>query len=72
MQYNIDRGFSKAAEKETNKLRFQVRNNLLPELDSLKDVLNKHGKKYVLDKFPELNDVIVNYDEIRKEAMKWA
>ena len=46
-------------------------NKLLPEMDELKNELNKKGRDVLLERHPSLIEIIDNYNEIQKELIKW-
>lgn len=58
-------------EKECLVLGRIVREKLLPELEELNAQINKHGAENILINYPDLADIIENYDEILLEANKW-
>ena len=68
----LKEGRTAEAKKEFNKIKYLVRNRLMPELNELEIQILKHGADAVLNIHPELIDIIDNKDDIRKEAEAWA
>ena len=71
IDYNKSKGFTKAVEKETNKIKCIVTNTFLPELDELKEQLVLKGKDEILKIHENLSYLIDNLDDIYKEIKKW-
>ena len=65
-------GRTAESKKEFNKIKYLVRNRLIPELNELDIQILKHGPEAVLNMHPELIDIIENRDTIRREAEAWA
>lgn len=68
---NKERGFLKQVQKELNMLHTIVTNKLIPELDELNITISKIGEKTIIETHPFLKEIINNYDDIYKEAIKW-
>lgn len=71
IEINRNRGLVKWVEKETNMLHNIVKTKLIPELDELKNVINKKGVQAVMMEYPDLKDIVENLEEIYKEAEQW-
>lgn len=71
IKYNQEKGFKKASEKETNKLRWIVEKYLIPELEELEKEVQRKGESEVKEKFPQVSFFIDNYDSIKKEVSAW-
>ena len=63
--------FFRQVEKETNMLRTIAKTKLLPELDELRNVIEKKGTEAVMMQYPDLTEIIENFDKIEKEAQRW-
>ena len=61
----------RAAEKEMNKIRDLLRRRLIPELDELEKELSRNGKNTIIERYPDLRDIIEGMSGIRKEIQKW-
>ncbi|WFR58255.1 tyrosine-type recombinase/integrase [Anaerocolumna sp. AGMB13025] len=68
---NYRNEYFRQVEKECLMLGRIVRDKLLPELKELKVQINKHGTDSILINYPDLVNIIENYDEILLEANKW-
>lgn len=64
-------GNTMAAQKEFYKLRDILHRRLLPELDALDNEIKNKGAAYVIEKYPNMLEIIHNEDNIRREAAKW-
>lgn len=71
IEYNKDNGFRKAAQKETNKIKYVVEQSLVPELDELKNEINRRGKETIIEEYPQLTEIINDFDRIYEEACLW-
>lgn len=71
IKYNKDNGFKKAYQKELNKLIYVIENSLLPELDELKNEIQRKGYEEIKIKYPQLSYIIDNYNEIYNEVISW-
>lgn len=70
-QYNKDNGYTKAYQKELNKLKYIIEHSLMPELTMLEDELNRHGEENVLEKYPQLTYIVKHLDSIKQEVQSW-
>lgn len=70
-EHNVAIGRRQAAKKELNKLEDLVRRRLIPELDELEVELGRRSVAYILEKHPQLSEIIPIRQEIRKEAELW-
>ena len=68
---NLEKGFKMQAQKEKHLVKEIVKNMLIPELDELKLEVDKHGSENIISRYPSLNMIVCNYDEICKEVFKW-
>lgn len=65
------RNHLKQVQKETNMLKTIINKKLLPELDELKKMLSKKNSNEIINKYPDLEEIILNYNDIYKEALGW-
>ena len=68
---NIERNHTKAARNELRKAQNVIRDCLVPELDSLDQQLGKLGRDGVIERFPDLEELVDNIDDVRKETEQW-
>lgn len=71
IKYNEEKGFRKAAEKETSKLKWIVEKFLIPELNDLKTEITNKGEFAIKQKYPQVTFFVDNYDSIYKEISSW-
>lgn len=71
VKHNKDNGFIRQSQKEQNKLNHVVKHSFLPELNQLKEVIDKKGLDWVKENNPNLEYIIDNYNDIVKEANEW-
>lgn len=71
IRINTDRGFLREAQKQCNMLRTIAGSKLIPELNELSAVIEKKGLEYILQNYPDLSDIITNYETVHKEAETW-
>jgi len=71
INYNQEKGFKKAVEKETNKLKYIVKKFLIPELEELNKEVKQKGEASVKEKHPQVSPFIDNYENIYKEVTAW-
>ena len=69
---NKQRGLFRQVQKEEHMLKHIAKTKLIPELDELKNVLDKKGYEAIVMEYPDLKDIIENLDEIYKEALSWS
>lgn len=69
--YNLLNGFKRQSEKEKSKISFLIKNRLVPEIEDLEKVLSLKGEAYVLEKHPNISDVVKHLSDIKKEVQKW-
>ena len=69
---NKQRGLLRQVQKEEHMLKHIAKTKLIPELDELKNVLDKKGYEAIVMEYPDLKDIIENLDEIYKEALSWS
>ena len=70
-KYNMDNGYTKAYQKEHNKLKYIIEHSLMPELIMLEDELKRHGEEDILEKYPQLTYIVNHLDSIKKEVQTW-
>lgn len=68
---NLDRGFTRAAEKELRKLKDFIERRFKPELNELNRLVNKHGLEAFCLEHPDLRKVATNINDIYKEVELW-
>lgn len=68
---NLDRGFTRAAEKELRKLKDFIDRRFKPELNELNRLVNKHGLEAFCLEHPDLRNVATNINDIYKEVELW-
>lgn len=71
MNHNNEKGFIRQAEREKNKLIYTIKTNLIPELQQLKEEIEKRGSADIINRHPHLEYFINNYAEIISEVKKW-
>ena len=64
-------GQLRAAEKELHKLKSLCNRRLIQELDELDKELSRKGESVILDKYPNLIDIIEHKSEISEEIALW-
>lgn len=69
--HNKKNGFIRQAQHEERKLRFIVSDRLIPELEQLKQQLQRKGSDYITNEHPYLEQFIEDYDNIYKEVSQW-
>ncbi|MFL0246572.1 tyrosine-type recombinase/integrase [Candidatus Clostridium stratigraminis] len=68
---NAKRGHKKQVQKELNMLKTIINQKIIPELDELKKEINKRGAQSILTDYPDLAEIIENFEEIYKEVEMW-
>ena len=68
---NLKRGFKRQAYKESLMLHTLVNQKLIPELDELKTEIIKKGNAPLIEKYPDLEHIILNLNNIYTEAKTW-
>lgn len=71
VQYNIENQYEQEAEKELYKAQFICKTLLLPELNELKELIERKGSDYIIQKHPEMETIINDMSNIEKEILKW-
>lgn len=71
LKINTANGFTRQAEKDRNMLRTLSKQKLLPELESLQKHLATEGSDAILQRYPDLADIISDFNSIYTEAQKW-
>ena len=70
-EYNVQAGFTNAADKEAFKLNFAINSELMPELVETRNELTKRTADDIIKAHPEMATVIDRLDEIEKEVKAW-
>lgn len=71
VEENRSRGHVKAARNELRKARNVIEGTVLPELESLDEQLERHGEAHVIDRHPQLRDVVRDRNSISEEVESW-
>lgn len=71
IKINRERGCIKQVQKNVNMVQSIVRNKLEPQIAELKRVIEEKGLSYVLERHPQMIDIVVNLDSIQKEIEEW-
>ena len=70
-QENLENGFTRAAQKELNKIKDFIRRRFKPEAEEMKRVIEKKGLETFCCEHPDLRHIASNIDEIFKEISLW-
>ena len=68
---DMRRGHIKAARNELRKAQNVLKTSLIPEIDSLEEQLENIGREGVLGRFPDLEELVDNLEEVKKEVEQW-
>ncbi|WPC42391.1 tyrosine-type recombinase/integrase [Clostridium sp. JS66] len=68
---NIERGHRKQVQKELNMLKMITTQKIIPELNELEKELLKKGAQRILLEYPDLVEIVENFDSIYKEVKSW-
>ena len=68
---NRKNGFTRQAQKETHRLANLISTKLVPELDELRKEVESKGVGTVLEQYPDLTEVVENFDDIYSEVTEW-
>lgn len=71
IEYNETCGYINAAEKEAYKLDTCLKTELLPELKEVKQELETHGALWIVERHPDVKDIIDNAEAIQEEIKTW-
>ena len=71
IEYNLVCEYKNAAEKEANKLKACLDNELIIEIRELQREIDVHGVTWVIERHPETKLVIENMDSIFEEISEW-
>lgn len=71
MNRNWQVGQLRAAEKERNKLRYIAKETLIPELIELKAMIARDGAEAILERHPNLKEIVEDIDTIWEEAQEY-
>lgn len=70
-KYNLDKGFTRQAEKELSKIKYLIANRLNPEILELEREISIKGIEKILEMHPELSEIIINLSIIKSEVEIW-
>lgn len=70
-EYNKKHGFKLQASKELNKIKHICTKRLEPEMEDLKRRISAKGINEILENYPELSDIVNNFDNIMEEIDLW-
>jgi|GEM_PF-6166988 len=68
---NLDRGFTRQADMETNRLKDFVIRRLYPEIEEVKYEIERQGFEKVLEDNPKLFHILGNLSLIEDEVKQW-
>ena len=71
IKINKERGLMRQVQKENHMLQTIIKQKLLPELDELKNMVNKKGIEAILLEYPDLQFIIENLKDIYMEVDIW-
>lgn len=71
IEYNETCGYINAAEKEAYKLDSCLKMELLPELKEVKREFEIHGELWIVERHPDVKDIIDNVKAIQEEIKTW-
>lgn len=68
---NTANGHMRHVQKESNMLKTITTKRLEPELNELKDMIEKHGIEYIYQKHPDIKELIENMDIVEEKVKTW-
>ena len=68
---NLQRGLKNAAHKELANAQDIINRNLSPQIFQLEKELDKHGRDFILRKYPQLTDIVNSIETIKQEMRIW-
>ncbi|WP_303871755.1 tyrosine-type recombinase/integrase [Acetobacterium wieringae] len=71
-QYNAAHGYKLQALKELNNSKAICTKRLIPEMQDLRNRIDLLGVENILQTYPNLSEIIFNYDTILEEVEKWS
>lgn len=69
--HNMNEGFEKFAVKELYKIQQILKGKLIPELKELDRMISLNGINDVKKNYPQIEEIINNYDKIKGEIELW-
>ena len=69
--HNKQNNFVQMAEKELYKMQYMITKRIKPEIQELKNEMNKKSVTDILTKHPELNEIVLHLDEVEEEIELW-
>lgn len=58
-------------EREVNALKYYINKTIIRELDLLYEDIENRGKNAIIKEYSYLEDIVNNFDKIRKEVSEW-
>ena len=58
-------------QKQINMVHTIIRNKLDPQIKELELVIASKGTKYVLERYPQMIDIVVNIDKVKEQIAAW-
>lgn len=71
VKHNLENEYINEAEKELYKLQYIVKTLIEPEISELEELISKKGQDYVLNKHPELENILNSLNEIKGDIEVW-
>lgn len=71
IEINRKKGCLKQVQKNVLMVHSIIRNKLEPQIAELKRIINEKGLNHVMERNPQMTDIIVNLDCIEKEIEEW-
>ncbi len=71
IKINFTYGFETQVQKEVNMLQNIINKKLEPEFIELKNMLDKKGEDAIIAEYPDLEEIVLKYEEIKKEIDEW-
>lgn len=71
IEINRNRGCTKQVQKNVNMIHSIVNNKLEPQIAELEKIIDEKGLNYVLERHPQMIDIVTNLGDVHKEIEKW-
>lgn len=71
IEINRKKGCKKQVQKNIQMVQTILRNKLVPQIHELKRIIAEKGLNYVMEKHPQITNIIVNLDSIEREIDEW-
>ena len=71
IEINRNRGCTKQVQKNVNMIHSIVNNKLEPQIAELEKIIDEKGLNYVLERHPQMIDIVANLGDVHKEIEKW-